>query len=478
MNEHPHEALSAYLDGELASDERAAVEQHLRGCAGCSTLLEDLRRMADAYRAEAPPPVPGGLAARIVQGATEAKSSGPRGEVARPARWRRFRMPLAAAATLSAVALLWMVRQAGPDLRQPPQISEQLQESSKFASPPPAPVAEPEDKKQEGTGQKVAEQPAEPAIESLAYGNVAKRSAASAPADQDGQRKDLDLLAANERRSLVIPEDQERDALANKPAATATFADPGAADPGEKARSDEPAKSGEMMVAKIDTDDLRERAVARQRAPAPPQAVPESVAYDKNKEEAAQLLDQADRAAGPTAEDVAVSSLMMNRALALDESRPPVRTLWLNTPDYRISVTDAGFLMLESGEYRCLVQAATPAQAGRYRSLKRASASEEQEEDEIASLFRLSSALAAEGGAGGTRAIGGVASPDWSLTLRDADGTVVPLHGHKSGEDGEDPVEEVRTRLRSLALEAYRPLLEEQCGALPDPVPIPASPEE
>jgi anti-sigma factor RsiW len=37
------DAFSAYLDGELAADERAAVEAHLAACAACRTELERFR---------------------------------------------------------------------------------------------------------------------------------------------------------------------------------------------------------------------------------------------------------------------------------------------------------------------------------------------------------------------------------------------------------------------------------------------------
>jgi tetratricopeptide (TPR) repeat protein len=37
--------LSDYLDDELEDGERAAVEAHLRGCADCSAVLNDLRRV-------------------------------------------------------------------------------------------------------------------------------------------------------------------------------------------------------------------------------------------------------------------------------------------------------------------------------------------------------------------------------------------------------------------------------------------------
>ena len=39
---HPHDRLSAFLDGELPAPERAEVEGHLRTCAECARALEDL----------------------------------------------------------------------------------------------------------------------------------------------------------------------------------------------------------------------------------------------------------------------------------------------------------------------------------------------------------------------------------------------------------------------------------------------------
>jgi anti-sigma factor RsiW len=45
---HVTESLSAYLDDELSSEERAGIEAHLRSCADCATMLDELRRVVSA----------------------------------------------------------------------------------------------------------------------------------------------------------------------------------------------------------------------------------------------------------------------------------------------------------------------------------------------------------------------------------------------------------------------------------------------
>jgi anti-sigma factor RsiW len=74
MNVHQEwtDQLSEYLDGELSADQRQAVETHLRGCADCTAVLNDLKRViARAAVAEARPPQADlwpGIAARIDAG--------------------------------------------------------------------------------------------------------------------------------------------------------------------------------------------------------------------------------------------------------------------------------------------------------------------------------------------------------------------------------------------------------------------------
>ena len=54
MSDHPREALSALLDGELRDAERRAVEAHLASCASCARHLRELTAL-DAMARGLPP---------------------------------------------------------------------------------------------------------------------------------------------------------------------------------------------------------------------------------------------------------------------------------------------------------------------------------------------------------------------------------------------------------------------------------------
>ncbi len=57
MHQTITDQLSDYLDGELTADEAAAVEAHLRECAACNAVLNDLKRIvAQAQHLEPRPP--------------------------------------------------------------------------------------------------------------------------------------------------------------------------------------------------------------------------------------------------------------------------------------------------------------------------------------------------------------------------------------------------------------------------------------
>ncbi len=127
---HPLEALSAFVDGELAGEELRDVEQHLRDCAACRELVLDLRSIHRAAAAVAPPAVPADLAGRIRTHLNAAEAPGipastavPPPAADRPRQPRKFweqTMPLAAAASVLVAVLIW---RAWPE-RPPSQVDQ------------------------------------------------------------------------------------------------------------------------------------------------------------------------------------------------------------------------------------------------------------------------------------------------------------------------------------------------------------------
>jgi anti-sigma factor RsiW len=93
------EALSAYLDGELAPEERAELESHLPACSGCREALEELRELGEGLRAWPDVEPPGWLAAGVLQRARRAGR--------RPLRL----LAAAASLVLVALAVVWAVRE-------------------------------------------------------------------------------------------------------------------------------------------------------------------------------------------------------------------------------------------------------------------------------------------------------------------------------------------------------------------------------
>ena len=118
--------LSDYLDGELSADERGAVEAHLRSCAPCAAVLNDLKRVvARAESAEARPPhadLWAGITDRIEAGHPAAAPGRvmafAQGAARRDARRFAFTLPqlAAAAALLMAVSggIAWELRASLP----------------------------------------------------------------------------------------------------------------------------------------------------------------------------------------------------------------------------------------------------------------------------------------------------------------------------------------------------------------------------
>jgi anti-sigma factor RsiW len=129
MHEEWTDRLSDYLDGELTADEAAAVDAHLQGCAACTAVLNDLKRVVAQAQAAAaltrPPQADlwAGIAARIdAGGAPQAAAQPVRGHASafapRSPHRVTFTLPQLAAAALVVAAvsggLAWQLRPSLP----------------------------------------------------------------------------------------------------------------------------------------------------------------------------------------------------------------------------------------------------------------------------------------------------------------------------------------------------------------------------
>jgi tetratricopeptide (TPR) repeat protein len=103
MHEEWTDKLSEYLDEELSREEQAAVAAHLRECAACAAVLDDLKQVVARARAlDVRPPQADlwpGVAEHIERG------TGFRGDGKKPVPLLSFTMPQAIAASL-VIALL------------------------------------------------------------------------------------------------------------------------------------------------------------------------------------------------------------------------------------------------------------------------------------------------------------------------------------------------------------------------------------
>ena len=75
-------SISAYLDGELASTECAAIDAHCAGCAECASVVEGLRATVGLCRGIADTPLPESVRERARESVRrlldEARRSSPR----------------------------------------------------------------------------------------------------------------------------------------------------------------------------------------------------------------------------------------------------------------------------------------------------------------------------------------------------------------------------------------------------------------
>jgi hypothetical protein len=202
MIAHPSvDDLSAYLDGELPGDRIAALEAHLRTCAGCASWLDDVRAsesLVGALPAEAPAGYHEGFVDRLRPRLAARKTR-------RPWAWSA-----AAAAALLAVVLVPAVLREKSSLAPVPSHDAALPQApapdaGKNAVPPPLQAAPPREQ-ESGGARPPAAPPAFPRPEP-------KRQA-----EGSGGRADADFAEAPQKK-LAEPPQKKKDAALPPPAA-------------------------------------------------------------------------------------------------------------------------------------------------------------------------------------------------------------------------------------------------------------------
>ncbi len=441
-SQHPREAISACLDGELEPSERTALERHLADCGECRLLLADLRRLGEAVAQEEPPPIPADLADRISRRLGSSRS----GEPARPSRraWI-WRVPAAAAAGLAALAILslfWIGDRSPDKERAKVQVAqsgieagqEALKESRADDLTAPSPG------KPRGTLDDIQAEPGGQARERDESATVGRHEDPGGLRDRAGERDQEP--GAQKRTSLLAPRTEAGGAEAARPEAT----------------EQEAAGSRLSGKDKQDTD-----ALARRNA---------STGFAGEPTASADLAPPAT----PGAEALPVAA----RADA-----PQGRTLLLEGPEYRISVAETGWLTLTSGSYECTVSTLKGInEEGEDLPLGRMEEEpiKEESEDgrEIKRLFasiqdvpdgeqRPESQMKT-----GAEAAQSAPPSPWTLSLIEPGRPTAAPEGlaedrTRRGTGAGD----LGRRMHSLVTEKYRRLMESACGPLPEPLPEP-----
>jgi negative regulator of sigma E activity len=135
------EQLSAYLDEELAPDERAEIEARLERDADARRLLEELRLLSRTLAEETPPELPAGLVSRIGERLPPRERNEAAGRVP---IWRRPAWIAGAATAAACVVAAVVVHNLPPDERLLPSPPAEAFVQDAPGSAEGAPPAEPD----------------------------------------------------------------------------------------------------------------------------------------------------------------------------------------------------------------------------------------------------------------------------------------------------------------------------------------------
>jgi len=97
------ERLAAFSSGEFPTDIRRAMQTHLAECAACRAALARVDALAGVLASTRTPPVPAGLAARVMEAARSRRTS------AAPVGWNPLRWWRLASAPMHAAAAAVLV---------------------------------------------------------------------------------------------------------------------------------------------------------------------------------------------------------------------------------------------------------------------------------------------------------------------------------------------------------------------------------
>jgi Putative zinc-finger len=202
VSPHESERLSAYLDGELAPAERAAVETHLGTCAPCRARLAELGGLDEAARALPLPAAPPGYFESFparVRARLEAKGRAPgpsrgRFAAAPPWRWPAWTWAVAAALFLAVVTPLTLFEGPG-GRRVPPPPAPAVTAPRRGAPPEPAPLVAPPAREKVASGEPREAPLAPPPARARPPAPLAPRGAAPAEA-RSGEAKSADAMTA------------------------------------------------------------------------------------------------------------------------------------------------------------------------------------------------------------------------------------------------------------------------------------------